>query len=116
MKKLIATFALLFLVITLAGAQSTVHGRVTNSTDGKPVANATIKAVGGTATVTTNSGGNYNIDLPAGITQLSCTAAGMKPQVKTIKTVEMNFILEPKAAKVINKADKTETAPTNPSN
>ncbi|MFH0895665.1 MAG: carboxypeptidase regulatory-like domain-containing protein [Bacteroidota bacterium] len=115
MKKLIAIFAFLFLTVSMAGAQSSVSGKVTSAADGSNIAGATITAVGhANLKVTSNSTGNFAIDIPAGVTSLICTFNGMKSQTKTISSSTMNFVLEKKT--VINNNTPTKGSTTTPSN
>ena len=114
MKKLIATFAFFILAVTFAAAQTHVTGRVTSAADNKPIASATIKVVGGTLSATTNANGQYSIDVPAGISQLTCSAPGMKPQTQTIKSATLNFSMQKKSPKNESAPAKNEsTTPTN---
>jgi TonB-dependent starch-binding outer membrane protein SusC len=67
---------------TLLSQTRTVTGRVTDSKDGSPLADATVSVVGKSVNVKTGNDGSFSINVPSGANQLMVTYVGY--QEKTI--------------------------------
>jgi virginiamycin B lyase len=111
--------AILCLAATLAAADSTIHGIVTDAA-GKPVRGAIIKATAGNLSVSAYSqnDGRYEISVPAGKYDVSVDAYGYGPKrVNTDATQagETNFSLAPRIdVSRLSGADIDSLLPDNP--
>jgi TonB-linked SusC/RagA family outer membrane protein len=83
-KILFCSFLLIFLNLA-AFAQSPVRGTVRDG-DNNPLAGATVSAVGSTVKVLTDGAGNFAINVPAGVTQLSFSYVGLDTQTVPINS------------------------------
>ncbi|CAN5326875.1 TonB-dependent receptor [soil metagenome] len=86
----------------LAQAPAVVSGTVRNAATGAPVANATVRVVGGRRSAATAGDGTYRIVLEAGRSELRATAIGFAPasQVVTLASgasTTLTFQLRPSA-------------------
>ena len=84
-------FLLLFMLsASVALAQKTVTGKVTNATGNQPVAGATVKVKGAKTAVPTNNDGTFTINVPAGKNALIISSIGfeeMEVDVSNTSTV-----------------------------
>jgi subtilisin family serine protease len=83
------------------GPTGTLQGTVTNASDGTPIANATITAVGpATRVTTTNAAGQYSVILPVGDYNVTASAFGFASQTQPASitdggTTTLDFALTP---------------------
>lgn len=83
MKKVLLGLALVLMSATLALAQRTVTGKVTDE-NGEALVGATVNAPGTAAGAVTDINGVYRLELPAAATTLRFTYTGYTPQEMTI--------------------------------
>lgn len=79
MKKVLLTSMAFFVVLTLSFAQRMVKGTVTDK-DGQPVIGANVVAKGTTAGTVTDANGNYSLNVPAGVNELTISYTGFESQ------------------------------------
>ena len=75
-KRLTMFFAVLFLCMGTALAQTKVSGTVLSQEDGQPIIGAAVKVVGTSTGMLTDVNGRFNITLPAGKSDLEITYLG----------------------------------------
>lgn len=91
----VATFTLLFLLVTL-GVQAqnrVVSGTVTDSRNGSPLANVTVLAKGTAVATQTNASGSYSLLVPAEANTLVFTSIGFGTQELAITGNTVNAVL-----------------------
>jgi TonB-linked SusC/RagA family outer membrane protein len=84
MRKLVLFVLCITLALSQVFAQSrTISGKVTDES-GNPLVGATVSAVGGSASATTNAAGAYTLSVPADIKELEVTYVGFSLQTISI--------------------------------
>lgn len=83
MKQLLSLFLLVF-VPALAFSQKTVTGKVTDSKDNSPLAEATVSVVGKSVSTKTSADGSFAISVPEGSNRLRISYIGYSDQTVTI--------------------------------
>ena len=90
-KRLMTFVACLFLSIGMALAQSQISGTVTSAEDGTPVVGASVKVVGTSTGVATDTDGHFTLNAPANA-KLQISYIGMVPQtVKAGKNLKISL-------------------------
>ena len=84
-KRLTMFFAVLFLCMGTALAQTKVSGTVLSQEDGQPIIGAAVKVVGTSTGMLTDVNGRFNVVLPAGKDQLEITYLGYEGKTVTAK-------------------------------
>ena len=92
-QRLVLFFAMLFLGIGTALAQTKITGTVVSSEDGEPVIGATVLVQGARKGAITNMDGVFTIDVPSG-KKLVFSYVGMKTVTMTPKA-GMRVVLDP---------------------
>src|SRR4029078_8877833 len=77
MRNVILLFSFFLCSISLAQAQRTIRGTITDS-NGVPVIGASVLAVGTTVGTVTDYNGNYELTVPAGTTQIQVAYTGFE--------------------------------------
>lgn len=81
MKKLFLLFVTVLLTATYAIAQNrTIHGHVISAEDNEPLIGATVMPVGGGQGTATDFDGNFTLNIPSSVTQLTVSYVGMQTQ------------------------------------
>ncbi len=86
MKKLKQLLGLVLLLIApiLAFSQKTITGRVTDSKDNSPLAEATVSVAGKSVSVKTGADGSFSINMPEGSNKLRISYVGYADQTVTV--------------------------------
>lgn len=92
-ESLVLTIACL-LFSTIAMAQTTVTGKVTDARDGSAVPGVTVSAKGGKASTQSGNDGTYSITLPKGINTIVFTSVGYGRKEITASGTSLNVVME----------------------
>ena len=88
--------ALLFISLQTIAQQRTITGTVTNATDGSPIADASVTAIGEKASTRTNADGTFSINVSPDAKQIQITHIGLEPQTIDISSAsEVTVSLTP---------------------
>jgi hypothetical protein len=85
MRNVILFFSFFLCSISLAQAQRTIRGTITD-TNGDPVIGASVLAVGTTVGTVTDYNGNYELTVPEGTTQVQVVFTGYETKVVDLGT------------------------------
>lgn len=88
-------FVLLCLGLPAFAQTSTISGKVTNKSNGEPLAGASITVKGSTTGTTTDDAGNYTLSFSGGSATIVVSFAGMNSQEQIVtRGGTINFVLE----------------------
>ncbi len=89
--KLLLSLVLLVCIPALSFSQNkTITGKVTDSKDNSPLADATVSAAGKTATTKTGSDGSFSLTVPEGVKRLYVSYVGFAEETVTITGTVVN--------------------------
>ncbi len=95
-QKLLGLLVVILISVSSLLAQTRVSGTVTSQEDGSPIPFASVFVKGTNVAVTTDSQGNYSINVPAGATTLSFDVIGMKAmEVEIAGRTIVNVVMQP---------------------
>lgn len=84
-KRLISTLTFfLFFTLSLYAQDRVITGKITNTTDGSPIAGASVSVKGTRRAVSADADGNFSISVPASATTLTISSVGFVQQDVTI--------------------------------
>ena len=97
-KILLAAVALLLLTLQLVAQNKTITGKITNATDGSPLAGVTVQAKGTNLYVQSGPDGLFNISIPPSVRALIFTSVGLASQeIQLGNRISFSVALSPQA-------------------
>ena len=88
------TAVLLWSITSLLAQTREISGRITSSTDGSPITGATIKAKGSNSATTSNTDGNFKLNIDGKIKTVEISYVGFVPQNILIANGPINVKLQ----------------------